>query len=260
MIGYVRDILNIFFEYAGGGFMIILYLAALLYILVSEKDPAGKRAFVYYPIVLVAAVYNPISYYLFKKLGDGEIYYRFIWLLPISMTIAYAACRIVYGFNGKKRIAAGIVLTVLACLAGKLVYDNPFYSRAENIYHMPDKVVDICDRVIEPGREVMAAFPPDMVQYVEQYTPMVKMPYGRNAVVDRWNIEDEILDEYLKESFDPESLFRKALVRQCHYVVIPSGFMKDDDYGKYEYTGYSYFDTIDGYILFRNEYFDFYTR
>ena len=67
-------------------------------------------------------------------------------------------------------------------ISGKLVYSSPLFSRAENTYHIPQVVVDICDAIEVEGREVMAAFPDEFLLYVRQYSPVICMPYGRESL------------------------------------------------------------------------------
>ena len=55
---------------------------------------------------------------------------------------------------------------VLVMLSGSFIYSNEFFNRAENLYHVPQSVVDICDAIEVEGREVMAVFPAELLQYV----------------------------------------------------------------------------------------------
>ena len=66
-------------------------------------------------------------------------------------------------------------------VSGSLVYINRYMSPAENLYHIPQNVIDICD-VIEPAEgepRVRAAFPSELVHFVRQYDTNILMPYGR---------------------------------------------------------------------------------
>ena len=54
-----------------------------------------------------------------------------------------------------QQVAIALVVSlVVVVLSGSLVYLNQYMSPAQNLYHIPQNVVDICDAIVVPGREV----------------------------------------------------------------------------------------------------------
>ncbi len=242
-----ENIVEIYKAYSGTGLTVILFLAAELYLFLTEKNKINRIVFVYVPAGVLLLFFCPLfASVVFYFTGD-EIYYRILWLTPMVPVLAYAGVKLAAGQKGKKRVAAGVAAAVVCMLAGSLVYRSEFFSKAENRYHIPDVVVDLCDAIEVEGREVRAAFPMELLQYVRQYTAYVYMPYGREVLIDRWNMGDELYDLLLEESLNVERIVSAARDRECHYLIF-SGEKQLD--GSFEDYDFSLFDRIGGYVIY----------
>lgn len=240
------DVIPIFQKYMGTGLIMIWFLAALVYLFLCEKRKDRRILFVYMPIVLLALYFNPLFAGVFCGLLGSEIYFRICWLLPTILVTAYTAVCIFERLKGRKQALFAVTAAVLIAVSGKLVYDNPLYSRAENIYHVPDSVVHICDAIVVPGREVMAVFPRELLLYVRQYSPFVCMPYGREG------FEGDGNDFYIameQEVIDLETLAPFVSARSCHYVILSE---EKEIIGEPLDYGWELFGQTDGYVIYRN--------
>ena len=180
-------ITGIFWEYMGTGLVVILYLLSLVYLWVRENRKFVRILVLYVPAILLCLFFNPLFAKLLYSLGENEIYYRILWLLPITVTVAFAAATLYCALPDKRKTVFALAAAAGIMVSGSYIYNNPYFQKADNLYHVPDCVVHICDAIRVPGREVQAAFPPELVQYVRQYDPTVCMPYGRELTVDRWS-------------------------------------------------------------------------
>lgn len=250
-----KDAVELFRNYMGTGLIVIIFLLAIIYLLANEKRKPVRILFVYMPVTLLFLYFNPLFAELLFRLMGGEIYYRFLWLLPITPVIAYTfvcICGRLKDSRGKAAaIAAALCMSAVIGFSGSFIYSNRYFFRAENKYHMPDSVVHICDAIIVPGREVMAAFPPELVQFVRQYTPLVCMPYGRETVVQQWNFESEVYDLMTAAEIDLDALNRAVMEQNCHYVILHSGRKVKGDFADYKWELYC---ETDGYVVYRTEY------
>lgn len=264
------DVAALFREYMGTGLIVIWYLLCLVYLWMNEKRKHMRILFLYMPVILLLLYFNPLFYRLVYSVMESEIYYRILWLLPVTVVIAYT-CICIYGRmaeSGERKAkfpasvkslasakpfapanlfalcAAGVIM-----VSGNFIYSSPFFSRAENLYHVPDTVVDICDAINVPGREVMAVFPLELVQYVRQYSPVTCMPYGRETTVDKWNYYHPLRDEMETEVIDMEKLVPLSREYNCHYVIFRPG---QKVRGKPEDYGWERFGEVDGYTIYRD--------
>ena len=108
-------------------------------------------------LVITVLFFLPFTKTVMNLLGEGETYYRILWLLPMAVVIAYAGIRLF----GKHYRIGFVLLTLVLVLTGKSVYDSPYLSKAQNRYHIPNSVIAICNEIMpaEEEERVWAVFP-----------------------------------------------------------------------------------------------------
>lgn len=240
------SVIQIFQKYMGTGLTVIWFLAALIYLFLFEKRKDRRILFVYMPVLLLLLYFNPLFAGLFCRLVGSEIYFRMCWLLPVIVVLAYTAACILEKRKGKGQLLFAVVTVLLIVFSGKSVYENPLYSKAENMYHVPDSVVHLCDAIVVPGREVMAVFPRELLLYVRQYSPYVCMPYGREVIEGDFNEFYELMEE---DVLDMETLEPFVNGKECHYIIFSD---EKEMLGEPEDYGWELFDRMDGYVIYRN--------
>lgn len=239
----------LFREYMGTGLIVIWFLLSLCYLCAREKRKPVRVLFVYVPVTLLVLFFNPLFERIIYRVVGDEIYYRILWLLPISLVIAFAAVDIYGRLKGKAQILWGVTAAVLIVVSGSFIYNNPFFKKAENRYHVPQNVVDICDAIKVEGREVMAVFPAEMLQYVRQYSGVVCMPYGREMLVERWNSFDELYDVMEAEVIESSELAKIARERGCAYIILPQD---KEMKGRLSDYAFEVFGQVDGYLIYKD--------
>lgn len=249
MFGIFMESLVIFKLYTGLKFLILLFAVSWAYLLLTEKDKRIRLMFVYAPVLILLLFLCPISRKAFVAVGlDGETYYRILWTIPMGVITVYAMCRL---FGKHKRI--GLVVTagmIMAC--GSYVYSSPYISKAENLYHIPDEVVAICD-MIKPAHEdahVMVVVPEELVYYVRQYNANIKMPYGREMIASQWDYYDKVhaaMEE--TEEIVIADLVDATREVYCQYIVLSPTRLVEGDPADY---GLQMIGNIDGYRLYKD--------
>ena len=178
--------MELFRDYMGTGLITGFFIVAVVYLFFTETDKAKRLLFIYIPVVMLLLYFNPLFCKLLYSVIGDEIYYRILWLIPVTMVLAYGITVFYQRIRGWRGTAFLVLAAVMVITSGSLIYKNVNFKRADNLYHIPQTVVDICDAIEVEGREVMAVFPMEMLQYVRQYNAYVCMPYGREIIVDRW--------------------------------------------------------------------------
>ena len=238
------NVVSIFLKYSGSGLLIIWFLIAWVYLLIKEKDTNVRILFVYVPALVLLIYFNPLFSTFFYRMVGEETYFRIIWLVPYSMVIAYAGVDIYKRYVGLGKAFAGISIAVLIAISGHFVYNNQLFSPAENEFHVPDYVVDICDAVEVEGREVMVAFPNEFLLYVRQYSPLICMPYGRESL-GGYNSFNVLMNS---DKIDVEAVAKECLQSGCHYIVVSED---KEMMGDWVEAGFEIYDKIDGYTVYR---------
>lgn len=249
MYGIFMESLVIFKLYTGLKLLLALTALAWIYLLFREKDKRVRLLLVYAPAIIVALFLFPLSRKAFVALGlDGETYYRVLWTIPMGVITAYGACRF---FASHKKI--GLVITsALIILCGSYVYKSEYISEAENLYHIPDTVIKICDRITpeNPNLRITAVMPPELIHFVRQYDASINMPYGREMLVERWGYYHAVYEAMEKpEIVNMETLLEATRADYCQYIVMSKDKQTDVDP---ESSGLVLIDEIDGYRIYED--------
>ena len=242
--------LKLFF---GNPFAAIILIASAIYITIAEKDMRKKIFLGILPLVMVIGFLLPVTKIVYvAAFSEGsDTYYRLLWLVPMCLVIGYAFCKLIFGQQGKvkQRIALVISLAVMA-LCGSCVYLNQYMTLAENAYHIPQNVIDICD-VIAPAEgepRVRAAFPSELVHFVRQYDTDILLPFGREMVVTQWDYYNPVYEVMEKpEVIDAKALVEATRQTECSYIVLSVDRQIDMDLRN---LGLELVDTVDDYYIY----------
>lgn len=256
MYGIFMESVVIFKNYAGSRYIMALFLLALVFLLVKEKNKRRRAIFVYMPLTILFLFFFPVFRKIFVRLmnGEGDTYYRVLWLIPMGMIIAYAGIKlagILYEKWGMR--AKGLTLIVLAAaimLGGKYVYASQYMSKAENYYHLPQEVIDICNLIApEEGEErIWAVFPTDLVYFVRQYDTNIQLLYGREMVEPKWQYAEPVHTIMNHPTMiEIEELLELTRERNCTYIVLPNNKSVSEEPEKY---GLELLDIVHGYPVY----------
>lgn len=260
MYGIFRECLVDLQRYGGlenGSSWIIFWLLLLIssiYLTVKETDVRKKIIFGVMPFVVVAGFLFPVTKKLYVKvvrIENANTYYRILWIIPMYVTIAYAFTKFIASLRSmvKKCVAVG-TFAVIIVITGSCVYLNEYVYMTENIYHLPQNVIDICDRIkpIEDEGTVRAAFTPELVYYVRQYDPNILMPYGRDYVDH--NYYTGVLKLMKEEGkMETQELLYYTRVDLDRYIILPTDRQLDEDITIFDVK---LVDTIDGYNIYED--------
>lgn len=241
--------------YSGNCSLLLLFAVSLIYLWIAEKKKGRKLFLVYYSVGILAVFLMPfLSKFVADVLGEGETYYRLLWALPMGVVIAYAAVKFLGSLKKKwLQVVLFLLLAAYIAVGGHLVYKSPQFSKVENVYQVPEAVIDICEIIEVPGREVMAVMPNELIQYVRQYSPYVVMPYGYDVLVERWMIEDALEEEMSKDISNTWLLATMARDRGCHFIVINQYHLLEGDLADYDYELIA---ETDGYDIYKDKHAD----
>ena len=245
----MNTVIEVFKNYNGPGYYCVLFIIALLYLWFTEEDKRIRALLIYTPSVIQVLFFIPYFYMLYNMLDEGT-YYRILWLMPMSVVIAYAGCKVI-GVHTKIGL---VLLSAILIMGGTYVYKSVYMSPAENAYHLPEEAVQICDMIKpEEGRErVWAVFPTDLVHFVRQYTTTIQMPFGRNNMVAEWeNYENAMYDFYIQPVLDVERLSELASEYYCNYIILDKERILEN--GKLEDYDIIKIGETDHYIVYRNK-------
>ncbi len=240
--------------YFGGPMLAILLVASAIYIIATEKDLKKKILLGILPIVILAGFLLPVTKIVYVAAFDeSDTYYRVLWLVPMYVVIGYAVCKLVFSFGSKmKQRIALVAALVVVVISGHLVYLNQYMSVAQNLYHIPQHVIDICDVIAPADGEdrVRAAFPSELVHFVRQYDTNILMPYGREMVVTQWDYYNPVYEVMEKpEVIEAEELLDATRQTGCRYIVLAKDRKIDKNLAT---LGLKLISTVDKYNIYED--------
>ena len=95
-------------DYCGDGIYPFLFLVALIYLLLTEKDRKIRLVLVESSLVITILFFFPLFKLVMDKVEEAGTYYRILWILPMTVMIAYAGVKLI----GKHTRIGIIVMTV----------------------------------------------------------------------------------------------------------------------------------------------------
>lgn len=250
MWGIFLESVVVFKNYMGfheNGYLAGIYLFALLYLWLTEKDKRRRAIFVYAPTILLALFFCPLFRKVFVRiLEDSETYYRLLWLLQMSLVSAYGLIRLC----GRHRRIGLAVLCVAVAACGNYVYDSEHISRAQNAYHLPREAIDIVDLIEPEEGRITVLVPADLIYYVRQYSTKIELPYGREMLIARWDYHHAMYEAMEKaEVIETETFVELAREYPCAYVVLKEDRKIEEPLTEY---GYALYDQVGEYLIYQD--------
>ena len=235
--------------YNGDSFLIPLFLIALLFLWVTEKDRKVRVVLLYLVAALGVVFLCPVYAWIGMKI-DKEIYYRVLWTMPIGVLVCYSVVRLMTRFRlfvSKALIFFFFVLIFM--INGDLVYTKTIHFRAANAYHIWQEVIDVADAIKLDNYKPVAVLPAILLPYLRQYTADIYTPYGRNMMESAWNFQNALYDamEGDENAYDVPEVARCARNEHCAFVVLSSGKQMK---GSMEEQGYFLFRFVQGYFIY----------
>lgn len=235
--------------YNGDSFLIPLFLIALLFLWVTEKDRKVRVVLLYLVAALGVVFLCPVYAWIGMKI-DKEIYYRVLWTMPIGVLVCYSVVRLMTRFRLFVSKALIFVMAVLIFMInGDLVYTKTIHFRAANAYHIWQEVIDVADAIKLDNYKPVAVLPAILLPYLRQYTADIYTPYGRNMMESAWNFQNALYDamEGDENAYDVPEVARCARNELCAFVVLSSGKQMK---GSMEEQGYFLFRFVQGYFIY----------
>lgn len=235
--------------YNNNSFLLPLFLIALLFLWMTEKDKKVRVVLLYLTAALGVVFLCPLYAWVGMKI-DADIYYRVLWSLPVGILVCYSIVKLMMRF---KALVSKVLVFVLAILLivmnGDLVYTNSFHIRSVNAYHIPQQVIDVADALKLDNYKPIAVLPAELLPFFRQYTADIYTPYGRNILEPAWNFQNELYDamEGDRTAYDVAEVARCARNHQCAFVVLSCAKQMN---GSMEEQGYFLVKFVQGYFIY----------
>ena len=260
-IKFPFDVISAYFS---SGYILYIFIVCMIYLWFREKEKTNRFILVYVMTGMLCIFVFPLfTYIAVRTIFNAETYYRIIWTMPIYIVIAYTFTKIYSAVKNKYiKYLSLIVMMIIISFCGDFTYNHPTFVKAENEYHIPQSIVMVSDVIEEDSKNnprektnfTRAVMPIEFLESIRQYSPKIRMPYGRNAMVERWNISHPIYEIMQEDVLDIEELTKEARNYVCAYIVINAQKPRNGEFEDYYYEGSAYelIDRVGVYSIYCN--------
>jgi len=164
----------------GSPFQWIFYASVLL-ILIFEKRKVHRIVFGVFPLVMLVAMFNPVSYGLVTAVlrRSDKYYVRLFSVIPVFYCMAYGFVLVLNKAQGMVKLTGVCVAVGFIVFTGKCLYREPWMQRAENLQKTPNEVLRVLEAIPRKKENTCVALPDPLYVYARQVDGSIIMPYGR---------------------------------------------------------------------------------
>jgi len=235
--------------YNNNSFLLPLFLIALFFLWVTERDKRVRMALLYLTVAFGAVFLCPLYAWVGMKI-DADIYYRVLWSFPIGILVCYSVVKLMIHFKSRvSKVLVFLLAIIMIVMNGDFVYTKSFHIKSVNAYHIPQQVIDVADALKLDNYKPIAVLPAELLPFFRQYTADVYTPYGRNILEPAWSFQNDLYDamEGDRTAYDVAEVARCARNHQCAFVVLSCAKQIS---GSMEEQGYFLFRFVQGYFIY----------
>ena len=217
----------------GSGWFIWLFLLSVFVLLCwKNKDRIDKNT-AGYLLILLILVLNPFTIPLYNKIMNGD-YWRVLWALTVPVFIALAFTKLTF-LIPKKILRCLLILLFMFIIykGGTFTYNEANFTVPQNLYKIPQDVVEICDIVHENVKKPKLASPGEIGFRVRQYDATIISESSRYGA---GNDKLEVLMNPEGE-YDLPAIREKALKLNCNCVALRNDKLLEEEPEGYRLLG-----------------------
>ena len=241
--------------YKGSGKLLELFLIMLVLLLILSEKNSFERRIAGYTILSIVVLCNPFVAVILKKIALETVYWRTLWILPMSVDIIVAITLILKKIRWRwLKILLSIIFLGTFSIIGKPVITNENYQDTENKYKIPNEVIKVADIILNDSRrEVKVIAPEEISTWIREYSAEIILQYGRGYIYgyNGWNAENDYLQSILNaEVIDLPKLDEVVRLWGYEYLVLGE---QSAEIGDVEILVYKFIGSTQQYNVFRIE-------
>lgn len=226
--------------YKGSGHLYEVFLITLVILFFCSKRHSVERRIVGYTVICGVILINPIVAVILKRVALETVYWRTLWLLPMSFIIV---CSIIAILRKTKYTSLKILVVLgsvfIIIFTGDSVFSDENFHKTENIYKIPESVIEIADIILEDAEgEARVIAPEEISIWIREYSADIYLLFGRGYIwgYEGWNPDIEYIRDILREeSYDVVALDEFVTRREYEYLVVESKRISLEDILQREY-------------------------
>ena len=262
-LGFVKTCLKAYF---GEVYLSGIFITCIFLFLIQKRHPL--RFVSYYVILLFATIFNPfLVKWFIGPFHQDEVYYRFFWLLPINLIIAYLFTVFLFKIHGiiKQILAYLIVISVVLFLGNPVVDFSTLSDIPDNLYKVSDDVLEVSELIHQNSDSATpsVAIASDLLMTIRQYDPSIVLTLERDRVLcwqgsplfqslsenGAYQAQKPIMDViYGGDTSNPEKFLNSINITKNQYLVYSKNIQISDFL---QNLGYIYIGETESYFIYK---------
>ncbi|MCR5733941.1 MAG: hypothetical protein K6G22_04960 [Lachnospiraceae bacterium] len=232
----ILDIIHLNNELTFGNMYMGLYFAGLIFLAFFLKDKRYRDALFWPALCMLFIIYVLIPVtnlvdmkYLHKYIFSDDLHYRMLWMLMVAPVVALFLSAIVRGIEKEREKQFAIILLIpVIFFCGQFKINAKEFPKAENLYKLPQALIDISDEVLQEKEEPKLIVPYEAAHVFRQYSSDIMLLYGEDATFGRVaSVPYEIrlvCEEMTKEVPDLYYINEMAHENDVDYIVFDATY------------------------------------
>ena len=131
--------------YSANNVLLVVFLLAIIYML-RKADLKQRKYYITVAIVAVCVLFNGITFAVVKRFGEESTYYRFFWILPITLLSAYLVVELFFELTVKKsqRLVLLFVFAVMLFTNYNQTFED-WTKIPSNVYQLDEDIIALGD-------------------------------------------------------------------------------------------------------------------
>ncbi len=229
MKAYILDIIHMNNDYTGNGMYMALYFVTLLFIAFYIREKKIKDAVLLPSLLMLLGVYIgiPFAHHFIFPIYDDEIRARFFWILMAPAVAALGLTLFIKHLDTQmKRVLAVLAMLPVIFFSGIFKLSDSMYQPAENLYRLPQVILDLSDAALAEEEEPKLIVPYEIAHGFRQYSTRIRLLYGEDATYGRISPAApgivEVCDQMATATPDLNYIKEIAVQNGVDYIVFDS--------------------------------------
>lgn len=207
----VESIMQMLQQYFGKNALpVIAFLAVICW----TKKSKNRKRYLLCVTVMFALLLNDFVFEIVVKVGEGETYYRVLWILPVTLLAAYLGVELWSELFGWKRIGMTILMLGFIWIYAVPAWDS-WLDLPTNIYQLDNETIEVADMIEKHsgGKRVNIIDDYSISWHIREYSDNLCDP-GAEAYALRLLLSEKCL------TFSKDEIDYAVLDAQSDYVIL----------------------------------------
>lgn len=209
-------------NYWGDSLMVWLFFASLVFLLIFRRKKKSTKYLLAYSLIVIGVFFCPVTAKIIQKCIGSLVYWRVLWLLPLTPVIAAAMTEFLKERKGLLQFVLVCAAAGAVAISGKGIYQAGNYELVRNNQKVPVEVAALCEMVKKDAGDTPFLLAADnfISPYVRVYDPSIYMPFNREGRGGKGKKSYRLYQALNAPELDYHHIGAMGREFSCNYLVV----------------------------------------